>query len=89
PTLSRFETFVGSILDSELEELFRRAAVTEPEREKLKQRIRSQILHYPHEKIKEASRNGGVRRYLEALHSLFSLEKIRDPKEYSDRENRA
>lgn len=89
PTLSRFESFVGNILDSELEDLFRQAGVSDQERDRLKQRIRSQILHYPHEKIKEASRNGGVRRYLEAMHSLFSLEKIKDPRDGSGGENKA
>lgn len=89
PTLSRFENFVGNILDSELADLFQQAGVAASERDRLKQRIRSQILHYPHEKIKEASQNGGVRRYLEALHSLFSLEKIKDPRDGSGEEPKA
>lgn len=89
PTLSRFETFVERILDAELEDLFRQAGASDQDRSRLKQRIRSQILHYPHEKIKEASQNGGVRRYLEALHSLFSLEKIRDPKDESGGDSKA
>lgn len=81
PTLSRFENFVGKILDSELEDAFRRAGMSDSDQQVLKKRIQSQILHYPHEKIKEASQNGGVRRYLEALHSLFSLERVKDPQD--------
>lgn len=72
PVMERFETFLDEVLTKELERL---PEVSDTTRQELKQRIRSKLLHPPLEKIKEASQNGGVNRYLEALHSLFNLKK--------------
>ena len=43
--------------------------------DQIRERIRAKLMHAPLEKIQEASENGGVKRYLEALHSLFDLDK--------------
>lgn len=74
PTLKRFESFVDEILEHELEQSLRKTALNQEERQRIKNRIQSKLMHAPIERIKEASRNGGVTRYLEALHSLFKLD---------------
>lgn len=74
PTLKRFESFVEDILERELEQSLRKTSLSAEERQQLKNRIQSRLMHAPIERIKEASRNGGVKRYLEALHSLFHLD---------------
>lgn len=72
PTMERFETFLDGILEKELGRILEAA---EPEqREQIRSRIRAKLMHPPLQKIKEASQNGGVTRYLEALHSLFNLD---------------
>jgi len=75
PTLERFENFLGEILEKELAHFAREKGATEEEKNLLRDRIRAKLLHAPFEKIKEASQNGGAARYLEALHSLFDLDK--------------
>ncbi len=70
PTIVRFENFVDSILDDELKKITKDS----DELSQIKKRIRSKMLYSPIERIKEASQNGGVNRYLEALHSLFKLD---------------
>jgi len=76
PTLEHFEAFVDEILDRELVQALDGLKVSPADRERIRQRIRSRLLHAPIEKIKEASRNGGVKRYLEALRSLFNLDRF-------------
>jgi len=66
PALERFENYLNGILDQELRG---------EDKTRMKDRIRSKLMHAPISKIKEASRNGGVARYLEALSSLFHLDK--------------
>ncbi len=73
PVLEQFEKFVDEILDREFSTL-QEKALDAAAQERLKQRIRAKLMHAPLEKIKDASKNGGVSRYLEALHSLFNLD---------------
>lgn len=73
PTLDRLEKRLNALLEQELERAFAGQAAGDKIRE-LRDRIRAKLLHAPHQRIKEASRNGGVKRYLEALHSLFNLD---------------
>ncbi len=75
PTLERFERFLDEVLEKELSRFGSEAGADPSKKEELRRRIRAKLLHPPHEKIKEASQNGGVQRYLEALHSLFDLDK--------------
>ena len=75
PTLERFEAFLNETLEKELGPVFRRLGQDEKISEETIRKLRAKILHPPHEKIKEASQNGGVTRYLEALQSLFKLDK--------------
>ncbi len=66
PVMESFESFLDEVLEKELG-----GSVDKQVRDK----IRNKLMHAPQEKIKEASQNGGVKRYLEALHSLFDLDK--------------
>lgn len=75
PSLERFERFLDSILDRELSRFVKEIGANEGQKNEIHRRIRAKLLHPPLEKIKEASQNGGVTRYLEALHSLFGLDK--------------
>ncbi len=74
PVLESFETFLDQVLERELAELAREKKITEDQKDQLRGRIRAKLMHPPLVKIKEASQNGGVGRYVEALHSLFNLE---------------
>lgn len=79
PTVERFEKFVDDILEMELSR-FKETPLASPEtRKQIRDRIRAKMMHPPLEKIKEASQNGGVTRYLEALHSLFNLDSKKKP----------
>ena len=78
PTLERFENFLDDLLEKELS-LSRIPLTGTPlevaeKRKQLRDRIRAKLMHPALERIKEASQNGGVTRYLEALHSLFDLD---------------
>lgn len=75
PVMEKFEQFLDEVLEAELGKVSRVNNLPLEERDALRKRIRSKLLHYPNEKIKEASQNGGVNRYLHALHSLFNLDK--------------
>ena len=75
PTLERFEEFLDEVLEKELARFGRTTGLGPSDKEELRTRIRAKLLHPPLEKIKEASKNGGVKRYLEALQSLFDLDK--------------
>jgi len=74
PTLERFENFLNEILDRELKTLTEKDGISEARKNEVQNRLRAKLLHPPFEKIKEASQNGGVTRYLEALRSLFNLD---------------
>lgn len=74
PTLERFQDFLDTVLEKELAQWVRESGVPESKKKEIHERIRAKLMHYPLEKIKEASQNGGVGRYLEALHSLFDLD---------------
>jgi glutamyl-tRNA reductase len=74
PTLERFENFLNEILDRELKSLAENTGVSESQKNEVRDRLRAKLLHPPLEKIKQASQNGGVTRYLEALRSLFDLD---------------
>ncbi len=74
PTLERFEKHLNEILEKELSSFIRDAGIGEEKKNEIRDRLRSKLLHAPFEKIKEASQNGGVTRYLEALRSLFKLD---------------
>ncbi|HTL48767.1 MAG TPA: glutamyl-tRNA reductase [Verrucomicrobiae bacterium] len=80
PTLERFETFLDQLIERELDSGLRESGLDEARKRKIKDNIRSRLLHAPIEKIKEASQNGGVKRYLEALRSLFDLDPHEEPK---------
>ena len=73
PTLERFENFLNEILERELAAFAGETGASEEKKNQIRERIRAKLLHPPLSKIKEASMNGGVTRYLEALHSLFDL----------------
>ncbi len=75
PVLESFEGFLDGVLEKELDSLAREKTITEEQKNLVRERIRAKLMHPPLEKIKEASQNGGVKRYLEALHSLFNLDK--------------
>lgn len=74
PTLERYEMFLDDILNRELTRFVAETGVSEEVKNRFKERLRAQLLHPPLEKIKEASLNGGVSRYIEALHALFDLD---------------
>ena len=74
PTLERYEMFLDEILNRELVRFMAETGVSEEVKNRLQERLRAQLLHPPLEKIKEASLNGGVSRYVEALHALFDLD---------------
>jgi glutamyl-tRNA reductase len=63
PTMERFEIFLDRVLEKEIGE------------KEIRDRIRAKLMHPTLQRIKDASQNGGVARYLEALHSLFDLDK--------------
>jgi glutamyl-tRNA reductase len=85
PTLESFEIFLAEVIDKELSRLVKDSTLSESEKTEIRARILAKLMHPPLEKIKEASLNGGVQRYLEALHSLFDLEnsksESRNPKQ--------
>lgn len=74
PALERYENFLDSVLKEEIGRLARATGMNEADQKQIQDRLRSKLLHPPMEKIKEASRNGGVERYVEALHALFHLD---------------
>lgn len=80
PTMERYEQFINKILEHELEDIFRQTGMSEEQKKAACDRLRARLMHPPLEKIKEASRNGGVARYLEALHALFQLDKAEEKK---------
>jgi glutamyl-tRNA reductase len=73
PAMDSLENHLDKILTQELGRLAGRADLDAELIRETQHRIKSKILHEPYERIKEASRNGGVKRYLEAIHSLFNL----------------
>ncbi len=73
PAMDRLETHLDKILSQELERLAGRADLDKELVRETQHRIKSKILHEPYQRIKEASKNGGVKRYLEAISSLFNL----------------
>lgn len=75
PTLERFESFLNEILEDEINRIGGRLNLNLDDRNEMRRRLRAKLVARPLEKIKEASQNGGVARYLEALHSLFHLDK--------------
>lgn len=75
PTVERFEAFLDQIMQAEFSELARETGLNEDRKTQLMNRLKAKILHRPFEKIKEASKNGGVKKHLESLHSLFNLDK--------------
>ncbi|MCB9799252.1 MAG: glutamyl-tRNA reductase [Candidatus Omnitrophica bacterium] len=75
PALERFENFVDQLLDKELNELVKKEHISIEQKDQIRHRMRSKLTYHPMERVKEASRNGGVHKYIEALHSLFGLDK--------------
>ncbi len=73
PTVESFEKHLDRILEEELGAFAKKSGIAEDRKNELRDRIRAKLLHGPLTKIKEASQNGGVARYLHALHSLFDL----------------
>ncbi len=73
PAMNSLENHLDKILTQELGRLAGRADLDAELIRETQHRIKSKILHEPYERIKEASKNGGVKRYLEAIHSLFNL----------------
>jgi glutamyl-tRNA reductase len=73
PTVESFERHLDKILEDELSEFSKKSGIPDTRTVELRNRIRAKLLHGPLTKIKEASQNGGVARYLHALHSLFDL----------------
>ena len=74
PTIESFEAFLDEVLEKELSR-HEGSVMTEEKKNEIRSRIRAKLMHPPMDKIKQASHNGGVKRYLEALHSLFGLER--------------
>lgn len=73
PTVESFEKHLDKILEDELGTFAKKSGIQDAQTNELRDRIRAKLLHIPLTKIKEASQNGGVARYLHALHSLFDL----------------
>lgn len=73
PVLNSLESHLDKILAQELGRLAGRADLDAEIVRETQHRIKSKILHEPYTQIKEASKNGGVKRYLEAIYSLFNL----------------
>ncbi len=73
PAMDSLENHLDKILAQELGRLAGRADLDAELVRETQHRIKSKILHEPYERIKEASKNGGVKRYLEAIYSLFNL----------------
>ena len=73
PTVESFERHLDKILEDELGAFAKKSGIPDERKDELRERIRAKLLHIPLTKIKEASQNGGVARYLHALHSLFDL----------------
>ena len=73
PAMDSLENHLDKILAQELGRLAGRADLDAELVRETQHRIKSKILHEPYEKIKEAAKTGGVKRYLEAIHSLFNL----------------
>lgn len=74
PILERYEKFLNETIEEELNRLERETGMNKEMKEKFRERLRAKLLYPPLEKIKEASANGGVVRYMEALESLFKLD---------------
>ena len=70
--INRLREYLDFCLAEELKNGF-----PEAEAQKIRDRVRSKIMHAPLETLKEAAKNGGAHRYLEALEALFDLEKMR------------
>lgn len=79
PTLEKFESFLDEILERELSKNLRDLDLSDVRKKEIRDSIRAKVLSPTYEKIKESSQNGGVNRYLEALHSLFNLDKKDKP----------
>ncbi len=79
PTVERFEEFLEQVLQAEFAELARETGLCEERKQQIMNRLKAKILHRPFEKIKEASKNGGVKKHVEALHSLFNLDTDQAP----------
>ncbi|MDP3921308.1 MAG: glutamyl-tRNA reductase [Candidatus Omnitrophota bacterium] len=88
PTMERFEIFLSDILDKELSRISSHETLDENKRRELRDRISAKLLHQPLSKIKEASRNGGVAKYVEALQALFGLEQKPHETDHSHRNAR-
>lgn len=73
PAMDSLENHLDKILTQELGRLAGRADLDPEIVRETQHRIKSKILHEPYERLKEASKNGGVKRYLEAIYSLFNL----------------
>ena len=71
--MDSLENHLDKILSQELGRLAGRADLDAALVRETQHRIKSKILHEPYERIKEASKTGGVKRYLEAIVSLFNL----------------
>ncbi len=73
PTVESFEKHLDKILEEELGAFAKKSGIPDAKKDELRDRLRAKLLHGPITKIKEASQNGGVARYLHALSSLFDL----------------
>ncbi|MBI4970609.1 MAG: glutamyl-tRNA reductase [Candidatus Omnitrophica bacterium] len=73
--INRFREYLDFCLEQELNGRFH--ALPEEERKQLADRLRGKIMHAPLEKLKEAAKNGGSHRYLEAIEALFDLERMK------------
>lgn len=75
PTIQLLQETLDQLVE---EEMKRWGNLEKEERERFEEfarRLRSKFLHAPLETLKESSRLGAVHRTLEAIHSLFKLEK--------------
>ncbi|RMD65697.1 glutamyl-tRNA reductase, partial [Candidatus Pacearchaeota archaeon] len=62
PVLRQFERYIDETIEKELRHLLSSKTVDAETCARLRNRLRAKLLHLPHKKIKEASRNGGIKR---------------------------
>jgi glutamyl-tRNA reductase len=82
PTIRKLKTYLDQIIDQELEAVS--ADRKERDAEDLRRsltRVKGKLLHGLLTRLKEAQLRGGGQHYIEALHSLFELDKVELPDE--------
>ncbi|MBI4357723.1 MAG: glutamyl-tRNA reductase, partial [Candidatus Omnitrophica bacterium] len=74
PVIQRLTTYFDQIVEREVAKAKPKFRGKEQELRALIQKIKTNLLHVPVEKLKDSAKIGSMERYLETLHSLFRLE---------------